>query len=628
MIPQRFRSQTVAFVHDVLAIVLAWFVALWLRFNLGYAEVELVNNLVLLSLFVPIQAFLFRVFGLYKGVWRFASLPDGVRIFKAIASGALVGLGLVVLGLPQTGILLSVPLIYAFVALALLGGARLLYRWSKDRNLYSVDGPRVLIAGAGQAGEMLVRSMLRGALRGYKPIGFVDDNLRRIGREIQGIKILGATDEIPYLVAQHSIDIVLLAMPSAKPSDRRRIVSQCDEAGIAFLSVPELGDLLNGRVAISDLRDVSIEDLLGRDPVSLDWPSITKRLSSRCILVTGAGGSIGSELCRQIARISPRRMLLVDISEFHLFEIEREMRREFPAIEARCFLGDVLDRPFVERVLAEERPDVVFHAAAYKHVPMLESQIRQAVRNNFLATKILAEAADKFAVDQFVLVSTDKAVNPFNVMGASKRAAEIFCQNLNDQSTTGFITVRFGNVLGSAGSVIPLFREQIASGGPVTVTDRRMERYFMTITEAAQLILQTTVIGEGGEIFVLDMGEPVKIKYLAEQMIRLSGKEPGQDIEIVYTGLRPGEKLFEELFHQQEQLEGTQHPKVLLARRRKVPWTWLKGKVAEIEDACIDADEERLLQRLIALVPEYGEHRGGDAVVARQPGAEVVFLKP
>ncbi len=628
MIPQRFRSQTVAFVHDVLAIVLAWFVALWLRFNLGYAEVELVNNLVLLSLFVPIQAFLFRVFGLYKGVWRFASLPDGVRIFKAVASGALVGLGLVVLGLPQTGILLSVPLIYAFVALALLGGARLLYRWSKDRNLYSVDGPRVLIAGAGQAGEMLVRSMLRGALRGYKPIGFVDDNLRRIGREIQGIKILGATDEIPYLVAQHSIDIVLLAMPSAKPSDRRRIVSQCDEAGIAFLSVPELGDLLNGRVAISDLRDVSIEDLLGRDPVSLDWPSITKRLSSRCILVTGAGGSIGSELCRQIARISPRRMLLVDISEFHLFEIEREMRREFPAIEARCFLGDVLDRPFVERVLAEERPDVVFHAAAYKHVPMLESQIRQAVRNNFLATKILAEAADKFAVDQFVLVSTDKAVNPFNVMGASKRAAEIFCQNLNDQSTTGFITVRFGNVLGSAGSVIPLFREQIASGGPVTVTDRRMERYFMTITEAAQLILQTTVIGEGGEIFVLDMGEPVKIKYLAEQMIRLSGKEPGQDIEIVYTGLRPGEKLFEELFHQQEQLEGTQHPKVLLARRRKVPWTWLKGKVAEIEDACIDADEERLLQRLIALVPEYGEHRGGDAVVARQPGAEVVFLKP
>ncbi|MEJ2576498.1 MAG: nucleoside-diphosphate sugar epimerase/dehydratase [Gammaproteobacteria bacterium] len=563
-----------------------------------------------------------------KGVWRFASLTDGVRIFKAIASGALVGLGLVVLGLPQTGILLSVPLIYAFVALALLGGARLLYRWSKDRNLYSVDGPRVLIAGAGQAGEMLVRSMLRGALRGYKPIGFVDDNLRRIGREIQGIKILGATDEIPYLVAQHSIDIVLLAMPSAKPSDRRRIVSQCDEAGIAFLSVPELGDLLNGRVAISDLRDVSIEDLLGRDPVSLDWPSITKRLSSRCILVTGAGGSIGSELCRQIARISPRRMLLVDISEFHLFEIEREMRREFPAIEARCFLGDVLDRPFVERVLAEERPDVVFHAAAYKHVPMLESQIRQAVRNNFLATKILAEAADKFAVDQFVLVSTDKAVNPFNVMGASKRAAEIFCQNLNDQSTTGFITVRFGNVLGSAGSVIPLFREQIASGGPVTVTDRRMERYFMTITEAAQLILQTTVIGEGGEIFVLDMGEPVKIKYLAEQMIRLSGKEPGQDIEIVYTGLRPGEKLFEELFHQQEQLEGTQHPKVLLARRRKVPWTWLKGKVAEIEDACIDADEERLLQRLIALVPEYGEHRGGDAVVARQPGAEVVFLKP
>jgi FlaA1/EpsC-like NDP-sugar epimerase len=343
--------------------------------------------------------------------------------------------------------------------------------------------------------------------------------------------------------------------------------------------------------------------------------------------VTGAGGSIGSELCRQIARLGPGKLVLLDVSEFHLFEIDRELRAAFPSLEIKSLLGDILDSAFIEQMFVAERPTIVFHAAAYKHVPMLESQARQAMRNNFLGTKVMAEAADGHGVSHFVLVSTDKAVNPANVMGASKRAAELFCQNLNDRSSCRFITVRFGNVLGSAGSVIPLFREQISHGGPVTVTDSRMERYFMTISEAAQLILQTTVMGGGGEIFVLDMGEPVKISYLAEQMIRLSGKEPGQDIDIVYTGLRPGEKLFEELFHHQEQLEGTTHPKVLLARRRKVSWEWLLNATAEVERACDAVDQEGLLAAVSTLVPEYLQFTQRPIDGKEPSRADVIVLK-
>jgi FlaA1/EpsC-like NDP-sugar epimerase len=385
----------------------------------------------------------------------------------------------------------------------------------------------------------------------------------------------------------------------------QRVVELCELSDVPFRSVPALHDLVTGKVRVDDLREVSIEDLLGRPAVSLDWAAIDRALSDRTILVTGAGGSIGSELCRQLAGLGPTRLILLENSEYNLYSIEMELRRTHPELDLACCLGDVTDAAYVEDCFARFRPAVVFHAAAYKHVPMLEAQVRQALRNNVLGTRGVATAADTHGCEVFVLVSTDKAVNPANVMGASKRAAEIFCQNLNARSRTHFITVRFGNVLDSAGSVIPLFRRQIAEGGPVTVTDPRIERYFMTIPEACQLIMQTLVLGRGGEIFVLDMGEPVKIKYLAEQMIRLSGKTPGEDIQIVYIGLRPGEKLFEELFHEQERLEPTDHPKVLLARYREVQWDRLNADLDAMAKACETMDLATLGALLAGLVPEY-----------------------
>jgi FlaA1/EpsC-like NDP-sugar epimerase len=421
------------------------------------------------------------------------------------------------------------------------------------------------------------------------------------------VPISGNCSQIPELVEKREIDIIMLAIPSAKPAQFRQVLEYCSESGVPYRTVPQLKDLLSGNVRINELREISIADLLGREPVSLDWPSITQHLTQQRVLVTGGGGSIGSELCRQISKLEPASLIIVDSSELNLYNIEMELNKAFPNINLICHLGDVVDQVFIEHIFQQNRPDIVFHAAAYKHVPMLEPQIRQALRNNTLGTRIVAEAADRHNVTDFVLVSTDKAVNPANIMGASKRAAEIFCQNLNSHSQTHYITVRFGNVLGSAGSVIPLFRKQIEEGGPVTVTDARMERYFMTIPEACQLIMQTVVLGKGGEIFVLDMGEPVKISYLAEQMIRLSGRTPGEDIEIKYIGLRPGEKLFEELFHEKEPLEKTSHEMVLLAQHRKVVWSWLNETLDQVADACGTMDTDKLTMLLEKLVPEHRE---------------------
>ncbi|MCU0935256.1 MAG: polysaccharide biosynthesis protein, partial [Gammaproteobacteria bacterium] len=414
-------------------------------------------------------------------------------------------------------------------------------------------------------------------------------------------------EELAEVVRQHSIDVILLAVPAAGPRAMQRIVQRCEETGIPFLTLPRLRDLLGGPPSAADLRQVSIEDLLGREPVTLDWRAITEGLSGRTVLVTGGGGSIGSELCRQIGRLGPKALVVFESSEFNLFRVEREFRARFPNLTLHARLGDVCDPSAVRFAFSEYRPDIVFHAAAYKHVPMLQAQIREAVRNNVLGTRNVARAASAFACEACVLISTDKAVNPANVMGATKRVAEIVCQNLSGQGHTRFITVRFGNVLDSAGSVVPTFREQIAAGGPVTVTHAEITRYFMTIPEASQLILQAAVAGRGGEIFVLDMGEPVRIRDLAEQMIRLSGKQPGVDIPIVFTGLRPGEKLYEELFHAEEDLEPTGHDKLRLARVRQVDRETLGRVLEEMEQASAAYDEPRLSDLLKQLVPELAE---------------------
>ncbi|MCU7842288.1 MAG: polysaccharide biosynthesis protein [Candidatus Thiodiazotropha sp. (ex Monitilora ramsayi)] len=603
-IPARFRSQGAALAHDLLSVPITWCLAYWLRLETFTPEFidSMLNSLLVI---VPIQLAAFILFGLYRGIWRYASLPDLQRIIKAVFAGTAVALLVLFLLTRLEGIPRSVPIIYTLLLLALLGGSRLLYRWAKDHHLNLSAGKRVLIVGAGKAGEMLARDLLRHAGQSYHLIAFVDDNQRRQGREIHGIPIAGFCRDIYRLVQEREIDIIMLAIPSANPTQFRQIVAYCDEASVPYRTVPQLTDLMTGNVHINDLREVSIDDLLGREPVSLDWPAITRTLAKKRILITGGGGSIGSELCRQVSQLNPQTLIIVENSELHLYTIEMELRQTFPKLDLRCHLGDVIDHSFLEAVFQDQRPEVVFHAAAYKHVPLLEPQLRQAIRNNVLGTRVVAQAADRHGCENFVLVSTDKAVNPANVMGASKRAAEIFCQNLNAHSQTRFITVRFGNVLGSAGSVIPLFRKQIESGGPVTVTDPRMERYFMTIPEACQLIMQTVVLGQGGEIFVLDMGEPVKISYLAEQMIRLSGRTPGEDIAIDYIGLRPGEKLFEELFHEKEQLEKTGHEKVFLARHRSVDWSWLNQTLDQITVACEAVDTDQLNKLLDLLVPEH-----------------------
>ncbi|MEW8218827.1 MAG: nucleoside-diphosphate sugar epimerase/dehydratase [Candidatus Thiodiazotropha taylori] len=606
ILPRHLRSQGVALAHDVLMVPIAWFLAFWFRYNLEVVPVSFYQDALQALLYIlPVQLAAFLLFGLYRGIWRFASLPDILRILKAVLVGTVVGVALLFVFTRAGGVPRSVPVIHAILLVMLLSGPRLIYRLLKDRHLDLAPGKRVLIVGSGKAGEMLARDILRNRRGDFRPVAFVDDKQRRQGREIHGLPVAGTSEDIPALCDELSIDIIMLAIPSASSSQMRRVVEFCESAEVPFRSVPQLNDLMSGNVQINHLRQVSIEDLLGRNPVSLDWQAIDATLAGKVILVTGAGGSIGSELCRQLAKLKPAKLVLLENSEFNLYSIEMELLNSYPELNLECHLGDVTDQPYVESLFNELRPEVVFHAAAYKHVPMLESRIRQAVRNNVLGTRVVAEMANRYATGVFVLVSTDKAVNPANVMGASKRAAEIFCQNLNAHSDTRFITVRFGNVLGSAGSVIPLFRKQIEEGGPVTVTDPRMERYFMTIPEACQLIMQTVVMGEGGEIFVLDMGEPIKISYLAEQMIHLSGRTLGQDIQIEYIGLRPGEKLYEELFHEKEELAKTSHQKVLLAHHRQVDWQWLNGVMQQMSSATEALDSQQLRLLLGQLVPEH-----------------------
>jgi len=595
-----------AILHDLAMIPSAWLAAYWLRFNLGaIPDPHVRAGLEALLVVVVIQGIAFRFFGLYRGVWRFASLPDLIRIMKAILVGALCSGVVLFLTTRLEGIPRSVFPLYILLLVVLLGGSRMLVRWSKDRRIYRGGGKRVLIVGAGRAAELLVRDLLRPRDEVYEPVGFVDDSPRKQGMEIHGVRVLGACDEITDFVERLDVDLVVLAIPSANAAQMQRLVGLCNKAGVPFRTLPPMEQLMAGQVTLNQLREVSIDDLLGREPVSLDWQSIVSGLRGKRVLVTGAGGSIGSELCRQIAKLKPAQITLVDNSEFNLYAIEAELRRRFAGLKITQSLASVVDRPAMERLIKKIRPEVIFHAAAYKQVPMLEELIREAVQNNILGTKQMAELADQYGCEAFVMISTDKAVNPANVMGASKRAAEIFCQNLDRRSSTRFITVRFGNVLGSAGSVVPLFNQQIKAGGPVTVTHREITRYFMTIPESCQLILQASVMGRGGEIFVLDMGEPIKIAFLAEQMIRLSGKVPGEDIEIVYTGLRPGEKLFEELFHEKEALQSTRHSKILLARYRKVEWEYLNQVMVQMQDACADYDEARLQNFMKDLVPEW-----------------------
>lgn len=604
--PTRRQRRFTAFLHDCLAIPIAWLAAYWLRFNLGHIpDPMLIQALWTLPFLVLIQEGAYLTFGLYRGIWRFASVPDLLRIIKAVFLGTAITMLLTALLWRMQYVPRSVFPIYALLLIGILGGSRLVYRSFKTRMHNSPDAQRVLIIGAGQAGDGLIRNLLSQTPQQYTPVGVVDDAPSKQGREIHGVRVLGYLQDIVKACEQYSIELIFIALPSASTNQLRQIINACEKTGLPFRILPSLTDLASGKVSINALREVTIEDLLGRDQVSLNWQAISAGLTGKTVLVSGGGGSIGSELCRQIAKLKPAHLLIFENSEFNLYSIDLELRKNFPELLFDGFLVDVTDEIAVTKLLTQYRPTVIFHAAAYKHVPLLESQIRIAMRNNILGTWILAQQAVRLGAQQFTLISTDKAVNPTNIMGATKRAAEIICQNLSAHSQTHFITVRFGNVLGSAGSVVPLFRSQIAAGGPVTITHPDITRYFMTIPEATQLIMQATVMGKGGEIFVLDMGSPIKISYLAEQMIQLAGLRVGEDIEIKYTGLRPGEKLFEELFYENEELIKTEHEKIRQARHGSWDWEQLTTILQDIKQACELYDEPKLHTLLHNLVSEY-----------------------
>jgi len=597
----------VVFLHDFLFIPAAWFGAYWLRFNLGpippfiFHQARHALPTILLA-----QAFAYWTFGVYRSVWRFFSLPDLLKILKAIALGGTLAAILLffnpeILNSPR-----SIFPLYALLLMAFLCAPRFLYRLVRAPKPSANKMQRVLIVGAGQAGEGLVREILRNHFQIYQPVGFVDDKKHKFGLDIHGIRVLGACRDIPKLVRQLGVDLIFIAMPSASSANMRGTVEHCANAGVPFRTLPALQDLVSGKFSIDSLRKVSLEDLLGREPVYLDFEKIQQVIQAKTVLVSGGGGSIGLELCHQISRFNPKHLVVLEHNEFNLYNLQQELSQQNPDLNFSGHLVDITDTISVEHVLIKYKPEIIFHAAAYKHVPILETQIRHAVKNNILGTKILTEGALRHGVKKFVLISTDKAVNPTNILGATKRIAEIICQLLNKKNQAHFITVRFGNVLGSAGSVIPLFQKQLETGGPLTVTHPEITRFFMTISEAAQLILQATAIGQSDEIFVLDMGNPIKIRYLAEQMILLSGKIPGADIKIQYIGLRPGEKLYEELFYATESSIKTEHEKIFKVKP-VLPKTAdeINQLIDALINACYEHNEQILKTLLFELVPEY-----------------------
>ncbi|MFZ5656879.1 MAG: polysaccharide biosynthesis protein [Pseudomonadota bacterium] len=605
------RAAVVA--HDLAVVWLVWHGLHWLRYavepdvplhRLWSPEVLIV---------LAVQGLAFWWVGLYRGLWRFASVPDLWNILKA----SLAGLLGILLGLFLYNRLEAVPravlALYPIVLAALLGAPRLVYRAWKDAQSDErrKTSTRVLILGAGQAGEALVRDLRRFGT--YQPVGFLDDAPRLRGSKMHGVPVLGRIQDLPEIARETAAQLVVIAIPSADATALQQVVGICERSGLPFRMVPRLQDVLEGRSLPGELKEVAIEDLLGRKPVLPDWKAIRAWLGGRSVLVTGAGGSIGSELCRQCARHGARRIALVELDELALMTTEAALRRDFPDLEFVPVLGDCGDGAVIRHALALAQPDAVFHAAAYKQVPVLEAQLREAIRNNVLATHAVARACRDADVGTFVLISTDKAVDPVNVLGATKRMAEMVCQSLADRGTR-FVTVRFGNVLDSAGSVVPLFREQIRAGGPVTVTHPEVTRFFMTIPEACQLILQASAIGTHEAVYTLDMGEPVPIRVLAEQMIHLAGKQPGRDVAIVYTGLRPGEKLHETLFHADERYRPTQHPKILQAEPRKVAGAEVEAAIAALHDACGRYDLSALSNLLREAVPEFqpiGTHGNG-----------------
>jgi len=553
----------------------------------------------------------------YQGWWRYASVSDLLSIIKGSHFSTLI-IVVVWFFAQEFGVIKYIPVLKQMphavmlmdwaATIVVICGVRLAIRLYYEETQTVAGGrlTRLLIVGAGNAGEVLLREIHRMGETRYEVVGFIDDDPHKTGVRIHGVPVLANCEKIKEIAKKRNIDEIVIAMPSATHKQMRRVVELCRGTNLRFSTVPDLMAIASGQVKVSQIRDVNINDLLGREPVRLDTEQISRFIKDKVILITGAGGSIGSEMCRQVSQFQPRRLLLLEQAENGLFFIERELRRNFPQIDYQAIICDIADRKRVDWVFENYGPKVVFHAAAHKHVPLMELNPGEAIKNNVIGTRNIAEAADQYGSSHFVMISTDKAVNPTSIMGSSKRIAEMVIQCLNKRSRTDYVTVRFGNVLGSNGSVIPIFRDQIAAGGPVTVTHPEMQRYFMTIPEASQLVLQAATMGQGGEVFVLDMGEPVKIVDLARDLITLSGFRPGEDIEIQFTGMRPGEKLFEELAMTGEDMQPTRHPKIGIWKNDPPDETTLRTAILDLLAAAErNADRKVIVALIKKTVPEY-----------------------
>lgn len=594
------------FLFDLMAVVIAWVGGFLLRFNFEWPWEYQREIILLLPPLLVLHALACKWVGLYRGMWMFASISDLEKVLK---TSIVAGVGLLAIStfaLSHPKVPRSVLLLYPLILLLIMGGGRALWRMIRERRMYggiSHAGKPVVIVGAGTGGAMLLKALQHSP--DWRVVGVLDDDRSKLGAELFDTRVVGKIADLPDVLASNNAKHVILAMPSAKPSVLQRAAHLATESGALVLTVPGLSELMSGRVAINTMRPVKIEDLLGRQPVSIDTEHVDQMLRGKTILITGAGGSIGSELCRQVATFSPDTLLLYEANEFALYMIEQWLSQHQQDLKIVPLLGDVKDAVRLNEVFKQWTPEIVFHAAAYKHVPLVEvGNAWQGVRNNILGTLSVAQCAQRYKTERFVLISTDKAVNPTNVMGATKRMAEMLCESLSASGgSTVFQMVRFGNVLGSTGSVIPKFQAQISAGGPVTVTHPEINRYFMSIPEAAQLVLQAASMGNGGEIFVLDMGEPVKIVDLARNMIRLAGYSE-EEIRIEFTGLRPGEKLYEELLADAEETVPTPHEKLRIARSRPVPLNFFSELLAWLAQPTSIGDDE-VRKTLCVWVPEY-----------------------
>ncbi len=614
----RLRRQLIIFAH-IFVFTLALMLSFLMASNMQFRTTWFVEQYpLLLALFIIVKIPVFGLSKQYRGWWRYVGISDliGIAAASLISTFIIVVLWFSILYTPLrqypgierlTEVSQSIFMLDMFFTFLLLGGLRMMIRlyYEEFRAIESGRLKRFLIIGAGNAGEALVREIHRMPVTQYDVVGFVDDDPFKRGINIHGIPVLGTVEELPKICEENKIEEIAVAMPSASHQQLRRVIQLLGGAKVRFRTVPSITDIASGKFKVSQIRDVDINDLLGREAVELDLDLIEEFAKDKIILVTGAGGSIGSEMCRQLCNFKPKLLLLIEQAENPLFNIEGELSAKFPYINMKSVICNITDKIRVEETFKKYKPEIVIHAAAHKHVPLMELNPGEAIKNNIIGTKTVADVADRFGCKNFVMISTDKAVNPTSIMGSSKRVAEMYIQDLNRTSKTHFVTVRFGNVLDSTGSVVPIFKKQIAEGGPLTVTHPEMKRYFMTIPEASQLVLQAATMGKGGEIFVLDMGEPVKISDLARELITLSGFRVGEDIEIVYTHPRPGEKLFEELSIKGEDMQPTRHPKISIWKNIVMERDSLQAGINELVEIAQTQDHNKIVQKIKELVPEY-----------------------